>query len=96
MTTKDTLLEHDIFMTVEVHDPNGHRSVLLEGLRSSASVAEIHARAQSELQLPDDIEWNIRHEHTGRLLQENERLGALADSTTPHVELRMQPDIGLG
>ena len=84
-----------ILRTVEVRDPTGHQSVLLEGLQRSATVAEIRDRAMSQLRLPADVDWNLRHESTGRLLQEDQRLGDFADGQ-PQIELRLQPDAGLG
>ena len=60
-------------MNVEVSDPHGHRSVVLEGLRQSATMAEVSARAMSALRLPSEVVWNLRHERTGRLLQEEQR-----------------------
>ena len=85
----------DLSLPVEVFDPNGNRSVLLEGLRKSATVAEISARALSELRLPADVDWNLRDERTGRLLQESQRLDDFAADET-QVRLKMQPDAGLG
>jgi hypothetical protein len=95
MSKSGTAVDRDIFMTVEVHDPHGHRSVLLEGMRSATTVAEILARAMSELRVTGDVEWNLRHESSGRLLQMEQRLGefAVADEL---VSLKMQPDAGLG
>ena len=92
--TTTTSLERDLLRTVEVFDPNGQRSVLLEGLRESATVAEIRTRAVGGLRLPPDFNWNVRHEQSGRLLQEEQRLGEFAEQT--HVKLTMQPDAGLG
>jgi hypothetical protein len=88
--------ELDTFLTVEVKDPHGHRTVLLEGLRTSATMAEVRARAQAELRLPSEIDWNLRHDRTGRLLQETQRLGEFADETSSIVELTLQPDASLG
>ena len=86
----------DRFVTVEVNGPNGQRSVILEGLRASATVEEVRARAMSELKLPDDVDWNLRHDQTGRLLPDDHRLHQLADGQESSVELTMQPDAGLG
>jgi hypothetical protein len=41
------------------------------------------------------VDWNVRDEHSGRLLQEDQRLAELTNSDT-QVTLRMQPDAGLG
>ena len=94
---KDQSVDHQekILRTVEVRDPTGHRSVLLEGLQRSATVAEIRARAQSQLRLPPDVIWNLRDEGTGRLLHDDQRLGEFANGE-PQIELRLQPDAGLG
>jgi hypothetical protein len=88
----------DTFVTVEVFDPNRHKSVLLEGLRSSATIAEVKARAIAALKLPSETEigWNVRHDQTSRLLQEAERLGEVIDDRRTQVTLTMQPDAGLG
>jgi hypothetical protein len=92
-----TIAGRDTFMTVEVHDPHGHRSVLLEGMRSSTPVSEILARAMSELRVPSEVglEWNLRHQRSGRLLQHEQRLGEFAEADEL-VSLKMQPDAGLG
>ena len=92
---QDQSVDREVLRTVEVRDPNGHRSVLLEGLRRSATVAEIRDRATSQLRLPLDVSWNVRHEGTGRLLQDDQRLGEFADGQ-PQIDLRLQPDAGLG
>ena len=86
----------DIFVTVEVFDPHRHRSVILEGLRPAATMAEVRARAMSELKLPEDVRWNLRHDQSGRLTQEDQRLEGLLDEGLTQVELTMQPDAGLG
>jgi hypothetical protein len=79
-----------------VQDPNGHRNVVLEGLRASASVAEIRARAIAALNLPEDgMDWSVRQDRTGRLLREDQRLREFANGDT-RVELTMQPDASLG
>ena len=86
----------DVFLTVEVYDPHRLRSVLLEGLRPSATMAEVRARAMSELKLPEDVRWNLRHEQTGRLTQEDQRLEGLLGEGLTQIELTLQPDAGLG
>ena len=88
-------VNRDVLHTVQVRDPNGHRTVFLEGLKPSATVAEIRARAMSELRLTEEVDWNVRQDVTGRLLQEDQRLAELAESE-PQVTLTMQPDAGLG
>jgi hypothetical protein len=85
----------ETFVTVEVFDPYRHRSVLLEGLKPSATMAEIKARAMSELKLPE-LDWNVRHDRSGRLLQDGQRLEDLMDDSRTQTELVMQPDAGLG
>jgi len=92
MTNK---VESGRMFTIQVRDPNGQRSVFLEGLRGSATVAEIRARAMSQLRLTDETEWNVRHDSTGRLLREDQRLSDFADVKS-QVTLTMQPDAGLG
>ena len=96
MSTRSETRPKDRFVTVEVHDPDGQRSVLLEGLRMSATVEEIRGRAMSELRLPPDVDWNVRHTSSGRLLQEEQRVRDFAGESAPHVEVTMQPDAGLG
>jgi hypothetical protein len=88
--------ERDPFKPVRVRDPNGHRSVVLEGLRASATVPEIRARAIAALHLPPDVDWNIRQDRTGRLLREEQRLGEIVEKDDPQAELTMQPDASLG
>lgn len=83
------------FVTVEVFDPYRHRSVILEGLRPSATMAEIKARAMSELQLPE-LDWNLRDDQSGKLLQDGGRLENLLGGPANQVVLVMQPDAGLG
>jgi hypothetical protein len=95
MSTKDEV-QSDRFIPVEVHDPDGQGSVLLEGLRASTSLAEVKGRARVELRLPDDVDWNVRDNATGRLLLDDQRLGQVADLSRTQVELTMQPDAGLG
>jgi hypothetical protein len=87
--------QRDPFVAVRVRDPNGHRSVVLEGLKASASVVEIKSRAMAALNLEDDLDWNVRHDTTGRLLQEDQRLAEVADVGT-QAEFTMQPDASLG
>ena len=88
--------ERDPFMTVTVRDPNGHRSIVLEGLRASATAAEIRARAIAALHLPPYVDWNLRQDRTGRLLREEQRLREFVDTDHPQAELTMQPDAALG
>jgi hypothetical protein len=83
-------------LTVEVSDPTGQQTMLLEGIRSSATVNEILSRAMSEMRLPDEVEWNLRDEETSRLLPSQQRIGDVAREVSPHVRVTMQPDAGLG
>lgn len=82
-------------ITVRVRGPNGHRSVVLEGLRASASVVEIKSRAMAALNLEADVDWNVRQDSTGRLLREAQRLEEFA-RLGAQAELTMQPDASLG
>ena len=86
----------DSLATVTVRDPNGHRSVELEDLRASTTAAEIRARAIAALRLPTDVDWSLRHDRTGRLLGEQQRLNEFVAADDPQVELSMQPDAALG
>jgi hypothetical protein len=88
-------LDREVLHTVQVRDPNGHRSVFLEGLTASTTVSEIRARAMSELRLTAEVDWNVRQDRTGRLLQEDQLLGEITESDT-QITLTMQPDAGLG
>lgn len=96
MSTATREQARDRFIAVTVRDPTGHRSVILEGLRASASVPEIQARAIASLHLPDEVDWSLRHDRTGRLLREDQRLRDFADQQSPTAELTLQPDAGLG
>ena len=86
----------DRFITVEVHDPDGQGSVLLEGLRASTYLTEVKNRACVELGLPHDVEWNTRENRTGRLLHDEQQLSQLVDESQTHIDLTMQPDASLG
>lgn len=83
-------------LTVEVNDPTGQQQVLLEGVRPSATVNEIVAMALSEMQLPPNIDWDLRDESSSRLLPEKQQLGDVAGQQSPHVRVTMQPNAGLG
>ena len=87
--------QRDPFIAVRVRDPNGHRSIVLEGLRASASVVEIKSRATAALNLESDVDWNVRQDDTGRLLREEQRLGEFT-GIGEQAELTMQPDASLG
>jgi hypothetical protein len=95
MATESTKRQSNTFFTVEVFDPHGQKSVFLEGLRASATVSEIRSRAINELALSDGVEWNIRHERTGRLLRDDQKLGEFSELSS-QVTLKMQPDASLG
>ena len=83
-------------LTVEVDDPIGQNSVLLERVRPSATVTEIVNRAKAEIKLNDGVDWNLREERSRRLMSESQRIGDLAGESSPHVRFTMQPDAGLG
>ena len=85
-----------VLRTVEVHDPSRHRSVILEGLSSTATMAEVRSRAASELRLTSEVEWNLRDDRTGRLSQDSQRLTEFIPDDSTQVEFTMQPDAGLG
>ena len=52
MTQATLALPEEERLTVEVRDPNGQQQVRFDGVRRSATVHEIVARAVSELRLP--------------------------------------------
>ena len=95
MSATTVSTRREVFSAVEVFGPSGHHSVVLEGLRRTATVAEIRARAQSELRLDTEVQWNVRQDRTGRLLQDDQRLEEFAEPEGL-VTLKMQPDAGLG
>jgi hypothetical protein len=88
--------DRETLHTVQVRDPNGHRSVFLEGVKSSDTIEGIRARAKSELRLTQEVDWNVRDDSSGRLLHEDQRFGELLGSSETQVTLTMQPDAGLG
>lgn len=90
-----TQAQREVFYTVQIREPNGHRSVFLEGLTSSMTVADLRAQAMSALRLSPDVDWNLRHVQSGRLLQDDQRLEEIAGSE-PQIVVTMQPDAGLG
>ncbi len=96
MSVGSVSLGRDVYRTVEVRDPSGHNSVILEGLSSSATIAEVRSRAQSELRLPSEVPWNLRDDRTGRLLHDSQRLNDFIGEDSTMVELTMQPDASLG
>ena len=96
MSTTLTKAEPDPFMAATVRHPNGHRHVLLEGLSASATVPELRARAMAALHLPNDVDWTIREDRTGRLARDEQTLSDLVDEQSPRAELTMQPDATLG
>jgi hypothetical protein len=83
-------------ISAEIRELNGQRSVVLEQLNGSATTAELKARAQSELRLESEVDWNLRDDHTGRILRDQERVMDFADRSKLRVQLTMQPDAGLG
>lgn len=97
MSTVSKSPARDRFVAVTVRDPTGHRHVILEGLRASASVPEIRSRAIASLHLSgDEVDWGLRHDASGRLMAEHSKLSEFADKDSPTVELTLQPDAGLG
>jgi hypothetical protein len=96
MSSSQVVRERDVMRTVEVRDPSGHRRVILEGVSASATVAEVQARAQSELRLTDEVEWHLRDDRTGRLLRSTQRLREFVGDPSTQVALTMQPDAALG
>lgn len=83
-------------LTVEVSDPIGQQSVVLEGVSPKATARQIVAMALSELRLPADVVWDLRDEATSRLLSDEQKAGDLARDTIPHVQVTLQPNAGLG
>lgn len=83
-------------LTVEVNDPTGQQQVVLEGVRPTATAGEVMARAASEMQLPPNIDWDLRDEDSSRLLNEKQSVGEVASEQSPHVRVTMQPNAGLG
>jgi hypothetical protein len=83
-------------LTVEVNDPIGHQQVKLEGIRPTVTVKEIVAMAVSEMQLPPNIDWDLRDDNSSRLLPEQQQVGKVARQESPHVRATMQPNAGLG
>ena len=81
---------------MEVNDPTGQQQVVLEGVRPTATAGEVMARALSEMQLPPNIDWDLRDEDSSRLLNEKQAVGEVADEKSPHVRVTMQPNAGLG
>jgi hypothetical protein len=96
MTQATLALPGEERLTVEVRDPNGQQQVRFDGVRRSATVHEIVARAVSELRLPPHIVFGLRHDATSRLLAEKQPIGEVAGKEAPHVRVTMQPDAGLG
>jgi hypothetical protein len=86
----------DMFESVEVRDPSGQRRVSLGPLTSSTTMAEVRARALSQLRLPEQVEWNLRCERTGRLLHDQQRLHNLTVDGCTRAEFSLQPEASLG
>ena len=82
-------------LTIEVADPTGHQTVLLQGLQSSVTARDVASMAISSMQLPPNVTWDLRDEKSSRLLPENQQMGELADEASPNVRLQLQPDAGL-
>ena len=90
-----TQTQREVFYTAKIREPNGHRAVFLEGLTSSMTVADLRAQAMSALRLSTEVDWNLRQDQSGRLLQDDQRLDEVAGSQT-QITVTMQPDAGLG
>jgi len=86
----------DMFESVEVRDPSGQRRVRLGPLSASTTMAEVRARALSQLRLPEQVEWNLRCERTGRLLNDQQRLDNLTVDGCTRAEVSLQPEASLG
>ena len=86
----------DMFALVEVRDPTGQRRIKLGRLSSSTTVAEVRARALSQLRLPEQVEWNLRCDRTGRLLNDQQQLGNVTVDGCTRAELSLQPEAALG
>ena len=96
MPVKERTASPPELLIVEVGDPTGQQQVLLEGVRPSATAEEVVAMALSAMQLPPNIDWDLRDETTSRLLPQKQAIGEFARGTAPHVRVTMQPDAGLG
>ena len=86
----------EVFGRIAVGDPTGQRSALLNALPPSTTMAEVRARALSQLRLSTQVDWNLRCERTGRLLRDEQRLTDLSADDREQVELTLQPDAALG
>ena len=91
-----SVMNSDALICAEIREPNGQRSVMLEGLNGRATTAELKARALSELRLESDVDWNLRDDQTGRILRDDQRVAEFADGSQQRLQLTMQPDAGLG
>jgi hypothetical protein len=89
--------DRETLHTVLVRDPNGHRSVFLEGVKASDTIQGIRAQAMSALRLTEEVDWNVRDDSSGGLLHEDQRFEELLGRAgSQQVTLTMQPDAGLG
>lgn len=82
-------------LSVEVRDPSGQEEVLLENLPATSTVSQILAMAATELKLPPNIIWDLRHDDSSRLLSPDMTIGDVAGETESHVRATLQPDAGL-
>ncbi len=82
-------------LTIEVSDPTGFQHVTLEGVRASATTSDIVAMASGALRLPQNVLWDIRDDHSSRLLPPDSPIGDVAGQEAPHLKVTMQPDAGL-
>jgi len=80
---------------VEVSDPTGHQQVLLQGIAATTTAQEVTMMAIASMQLPPNVQWDIRDEGSSRLLSEDQPIGEVARETAPHVRVQLQPDAGL-
>jgi hypothetical protein len=86
----------EVFVEVEVRDPSDQQRAALGPLPPSTTMAEVRTRAVSELRVPRHVEWNLRCENSGRLLNDQQRLGNLQLAEGTCLVLALQPEAWLG
>lgn len=86
----------DIFESVEVRDPSGQRRAVLGPLPASTTIAEVRARATSQLLSSQQTDWNVRYERTGRLLNDQQCLADLTADRSTRLDFSLQVDAALG
>ena len=101
MSTEVAVRPGEGLLVVEVNDPSGQEQVVLENIRPTATAGDLVAMAKSSLNVPPNVEWDLRDEATSRLLTTDARIGYFAqkhgeDETAPDIRVTMQPDAGLG